>query len=75
MMLFKAMATTEGLARQLAPDINPVEAARPYVMDPDQGALQARHDCVRPCCPGRLYLRNARQGSGRSARGVNQRMS
>lgn len=32
MMLFKAMATTEGLARQLAPDINPVEAARPYVM-------------------------------------------
>ena len=30
-MLFKAMATTEGLARQLAAGINPIEAARPYI--------------------------------------------
>lgn len=30
-MMFKAMATTEGLARAVAHGINPVEAARPYV--------------------------------------------
>jgi len=30
-MLFKAMATTEGLARQVAAGINPIEAARPYI--------------------------------------------
>jgi len=30
-MLFKALLTTEGLARELAPDINPVELARPYI--------------------------------------------
>lgn len=30
-MLFKAMATTEGLARQVATGINPIEAARPYI--------------------------------------------
>jgi len=30
-MMFKAMVTTEGLARQVARGINPVDAARPYV--------------------------------------------
>jgi ubiquinone biosynthesis protein len=30
-MMFKAMVTTEGLARQVAAGINPVEAARPYI--------------------------------------------
>jgi ubiquinone biosynthesis protein len=30
-MMFKAMATTEGLARSIAVGINPVEAARPYI--------------------------------------------
>lgn len=30
-MMFKAMATTEGLARRIASGINPVEAARPYI--------------------------------------------
>jgi ubiquinone biosynthesis protein len=30
-MMFKAMATTEGLARTIARGINPVEAARPYI--------------------------------------------
>jgi ubiquinone biosynthesis protein len=30
-MMFKAMVTTEGLARQIAAGVNPVEAARPYI--------------------------------------------
>jgi ubiquinone biosynthesis protein len=30
-MMFKAMVTTEGLARQVMRGINPVEAARPYI--------------------------------------------
>ncbi len=30
-MMFKAMATTEGLARTIAVGVNPVEAARPYI--------------------------------------------
>ncbi len=30
-MMFKAMVTTEGLARAVAKGINPVEAARPYI--------------------------------------------
>ena len=30
-MMFKAMVTTEGLARSVAKGINPVEAARPYI--------------------------------------------
>ncbi len=30
-MMFKAMATTEGLARTIAAGINPIEAARPYI--------------------------------------------
>lgn len=30
-MMFKAMVTTEGLAKQVARGINPVEAARPYI--------------------------------------------
>ena len=30
-MMFKAMVTTEGLARSLAKGINPVEQARPYI--------------------------------------------
>jgi ubiquinone biosynthesis protein len=30
-MMFKAMVTTEGLARSIARGINPVEAARPYI--------------------------------------------
>lgn len=30
-MMFKAMVTTEGLAKQVARGVNPVEAARPYI--------------------------------------------
>jgi len=30
-MLFKALMTTEGLARELAPEVNPVELARPFI--------------------------------------------
>lgn len=30
-MMFKAMVTTEGLARQVVGDVNPIEAARPYI--------------------------------------------
>lgn len=30
-MMFKAIATTEGLARSLAPNVDPVELARPFV--------------------------------------------
>jgi ubiquinone biosynthesis protein len=30
-MMFKAMVTTEGLAKQVAADINPLEAAQPYI--------------------------------------------
>ncbi|MDP2340350.1 MAG: AarF/UbiB family protein [Deltaproteobacteria bacterium] len=30
-MMFKAMVTTEGLARTIAAGINPIEAARPYI--------------------------------------------
>lgn len=30
-MMFKAMVTTEGLAKQVAKGINPIEAARPYI--------------------------------------------
>lgn len=30
-MMFKAMVTTEGLARQIVRDVNPIEAARPYI--------------------------------------------
>lgn len=30
-MMFKAIATTEGLARTLAPHVDPIELARPYV--------------------------------------------
>ena len=32
-MLFKAILTTEGLARTLAPDLDPLEAARPYILE------------------------------------------
>ncbi len=32
-MMFKAIVTTEGLAKSLAPNVDPVELARPYVMD------------------------------------------
>lgn len=31
-MMFKAIATTEGLARSLAPHVDPIELARPFVM-------------------------------------------
>lgn len=30
-MMFKAMVTTEGLAKEIAKGVNPVEAARPYI--------------------------------------------
>lgn len=30
-MMFKAMLTTEGMARAIAPQVNPFEAARPYI--------------------------------------------
>jgi len=32
-MLFKATLTTEGLAKSIAPDLDPIELARPYIMD------------------------------------------
>ena len=32
-MMFKAIVTTEGLAKTLAPDVDPIELARPYVME------------------------------------------
>lgn len=31
-MMFKAIATTEGLARSIAPDIDPIALARPFIM-------------------------------------------
>lgn len=30
-MMFKAMVTTEGLAKSIAPDVDPIEIARPYL--------------------------------------------
>jgi ubiquinone biosynthesis protein len=32
-MLFKAMLTTEGLARSMAPDVDPIELARPFIVE------------------------------------------
>ncbi len=32
-MMFKAMITTEGLARTIAPNVDPIELARPYIVD------------------------------------------
>lgn len=50
-MLFKAVLTTEGLARTLAPDVDPIELARPAIMemvaeryDPDHLRQQAIRD-------------------------------
>lgn len=31
-MMFKAIITTEGLAKSLAPDVDPIELAKPYIM-------------------------------------------
>ncbi len=31
-MMFKAIVTTEGLAKSLAPDVDPIELAKPYIM-------------------------------------------
>ena len=31
-MMFKAIITTEGLAKTIAPDLDPIEVARPYIM-------------------------------------------
>jgi ubiquinone biosynthesis protein len=42
-MMFKAMVTTEGLARQVASGINPVEAARPYI----EALVKARYSIER----------------------------
>ena len=43
LMLFKAMATTEGLARQIAEGINPIESARPYI----KSLMQERYSTTR----------------------------
>ncbi len=32
-MMFKAMITTEGLARTIAPNVDPIELARPYILE------------------------------------------
>ena len=32
-MMFKAIVTTEGLAKSIAPDIDPIELARPFITD------------------------------------------
>lgn len=32
-MMFKAIVTTEGLAKSIAPDIDPIEMARPFITD------------------------------------------
>jgi ubiquinone biosynthesis protein len=32
-MMFKAILTTEGLAKSIAPDIDPIELARPYILE------------------------------------------
>lgn len=32
-MMFKAILTTEGLAKSIAPDVDPVELARPYIQE------------------------------------------
>jgi ubiquinone biosynthesis protein len=32
-MMFKAIITTEGMAKTIAPDLDPVELARPFIMD------------------------------------------
>lgn len=32
-MMFKAMITTEGLAKTIAPNVDPIELARPYILD------------------------------------------
>lgn len=42
-MLFKALVTTEGLAKVIAPSLNPVEAARPYIEE----ALRERYSVER----------------------------
>lgn len=42
-MMFKAMVTTEGLAKQVAKGIQPVEAARPYI----QALIQDRYNLDR----------------------------
>lgn len=42
-MLFKALVTTEGLAKTIAPAINPVEEARPYI----ESAIRDRYDPMR----------------------------
>lgn len=42
-LMFKAMATTEGLARTIAAGINPVEAARPYI----EGLIRERYSAER----------------------------
>ena len=53
-MLFKALLTTEGLARELAPEVNPVELARPFVeklirqrYSPERLKRQALHSAAR----------------------------
>ena len=53
-MLFKALLTTEGLARELAPTVDPVELARPFVENlvrqryaPDRLKRQALHSAAR----------------------------
>ncbi|MFH1812050.1 MAG: AarF/UbiB family protein [Pseudomonadota bacterium] len=55
-MLFKALLTTEGLAREIAPDVNPVELARPFVEE----LIRERYSVER-------LKRNALIGASRAA--------
>ena len=52
-MMFKAILTTEGLAKAIAPDVDPIELARPYITQmvterysPDRLKNQAIRDAV-----------------------------
>ncbi|MEM6992755.1 MAG: AarF/ABC1/UbiB kinase family protein [Myxococcota bacterium] len=42
-MMFKAILTTEGLAKAIAPEIDPVELARPYVVEMVQERYNPEH--------------------------------
>ena len=52
-MLFKALVTTEGLARQLAPEVNPVELARPFIEE----LIRQRYGEAPRCHRARAFCR------------------
>lgn len=78
-MLFKALLTTEGLARHLAPDVNPVELARPFVENlvrqrysPERLKRQALHSAARATSffnvalsSGQRIMQSIEQGNSR----------